>query len=104
MYHALVRINGRWASFGLHGPHSWTEMFHSLQLNYGSENVTYTFRHPTDPVSALIAIQFALDSDVYDANVVQSLRDTGVLPTHDDDGSLLSLAHGMYVLRESRAS
>jgi len=44
MYHALVRKDGKWVSFGIHIPSpQWTDIFHTLQRAYGEDNVSYTF-------------------------------------------------------------
>ena len=104
MYHALVRMDGKWMSFGLHQPCSWTEVFHSLQRAHGPENVTYIFWSPYDPVGSVRDIDSTIMRDICDANMVQRGRDIGSLPIRDEADGELSLSYGIRVMRESQVS
>jgi len=101
MYHAFVRINGRWTSFGLHhsSPH-WSNIYTSLQRTYGEDNVACTFWAGAQEVADVRTVNHLLVQEVDAANVVQEGRDNGHFPTHDTDGSPFSLAYGIANLKQ----
>ena len=96
MYHALVRLNGRWTSFGLHVPsNQWSDFFNTLKRAYGEEATAYTFWEPTEELGNGFDLRRRVDQEIQYANAVQESRDNGTLPTHDEQGYLLSLAYGI---------
>jgi hypothetical protein len=96
MYHALVRIDGRWTSFGLHNASNhWSNIFNTLKRAYGEDNVAYTHWAGNKEVKNIDILRRHLLIEVDDANVVQEGRDSGRLPTLDEDSHPLSLAYGI---------
>jgi hypothetical protein len=101
MYHALVRIDGRWTSFGLHNPSNhWTNIFKTLEGAYGEDNVAYTHWAGDKEVKDIEILRRQLLKEVADANAVQEGRDSGRLPVLDEDHRPLSLAYGIAHLND----
>jgi hypothetical protein len=103
MYHALVRINGVWVSFGLHIPSDqWTNVFHSLQRAYGAENVAHPFWAFDERLDDVYALHAKATSDIRLANEVQRQWDAGGLRDASDGGNF-NVSRGIRLLRLTAA-
>lgn len=101
MYHALVRINGVWVSFGLHIPSSqWSNVFQSLQRAYGAENVATPFWAFDEQLGDVYALHAKAESDVLLADEAQRRWDTGRF-SDANDGERFNLSRGIRLLREA---
>lgn len=95
MYHALVRRDGMWESFGLHTPsNQWSDFFDMLKAIYGTNNTAYLFWDD----NALqqwnrATVTVRINANVADANAVEALLGAGELATHDDQLNRYSLAY-----------
>lgn len=99
MYHALVRKDGVWVSFGLHVPSpQWTNIFHTLQRAFGHDNVACTFWKESD-TSFKDGVEIAAHAkrEVHLANVAQTQWERGQLVEAADEGRL-NLARGISLL------
>lgn len=101
MYHALVRIDGEWRSFGLHIPsEQWTRVFQSLQHLYGARNVAYLFWRPSNFIGDAGNVRDRASEDVRLANRAQEGWNEGQHRELSEVGGPLNLSATIIKLRE----
>lgn len=101
MYHAIVRREGVWVSFGLHIPSQWSDAFHTLQRVFDSKNVSYIFWSPDDELTDVYTVQTREQMDIILANQAQDDWDAGnkFYEINDENGQL-NITAGIAKLRQ----
>lgn len=69
MYHALVRQDEVWTSFGIHVPSSrWSDIYNTLRRAFGEDNVKSVFWEVEDTLANVSTIAQRIGKDLIHAN------------------------------------
>jgi len=94
MFHALVRENGVWKSYGLHHPGpSWESTLRRLKAFHKEDNVTFSTWEQSSVFQNTNQLMVLMEKEAADYNEVQRLIDNDVLPERDQDGDKIPLSH-----------
>jgi hypothetical protein len=101
MYHALVRVDGQWTSFGLHVPlQEWTTVLVRLQRAHGKENVAHVVWNQAVELRGVHDVEALTRAEVRLANRAQQQWDHSQVA----NGGQLDLARAIEQLRQPLAA